>query len=145
MLLVGLGNRLRGDDGVGPEVARRVAAAGADVDVLVCDGDPAALLEAWQERKRVVVIDALAGRPPGEVVRLDVGEGDALVPEAAATSHALGLAEMVELGRRLKRMPCSLVVYGVAGSTFATGAALSPAVAAAVPEVSRRVLEEAGA
>ena len=48
VVVIGLGNDLRRDDGIGPIVARQVADHVApDVCVSVSDGDPGTLLEAW--------------------------------------------------------------------------------------------------
>lgn len=63
-------------------------------------------------------------------------------PLARASSHALGLAETVELARGLGRLPRRLVAYLVEGDCFDFGAPLSPAVAAAVDIVAARILAE---
>jgi hydrogenase maturation protease len=145
-LLIGLGNPDRGDDGVGPAVARRVAAAGhpgVEVREVV---DPSALLDAWAGADRVVVVDAMtSGRTPGAVVRLEATESG--LPAggwAAGGTHALGLAAAVELSRALGRLPRALVVVGVevdaARVTSSQGPGLSPEVAAAVGPAAEAVL-----
>ena len=60
-------------------------------------------------------------------------------------SHALGVAETVELARSLGRLPRCLVAYLVEGERFTTGAPLSPAVAGAVEDVAERVVLELSA
>jgi hydrogenase maturation protease len=55
------------------------------------------------------------------------------------SSHAVGLAEVIELGRVLKQLPPHLSVVGIEGADFRPGAGLSPAVARAVPKAVRLV------
>lgn len=139
-LVVGLGSPDRGDDGVGPAVAERVATlARSEVDVLVHE-DPTDLVELWSGRSVAVVVDAVcSGAKGGTVHVLETGAaGDRLPRSTWATSgragtHALGLATAVELARALHRLPPRLVVVGVEGVGFDHGAPLSPEVAAAIP------------
>jgi hydrogenase maturation protease len=130
--VIGLGNALRGDDAVGLVVAQRVRELLPGADVLELSGEPAELLEALGDGvERVVLIDAVtSGAPPGTVHRLDASEA-ALVVEANTTTHGLGLAETIELGRALERLPSRLLVLGVEGRSFELGAPLSPDVARA--------------
>jgi hypothetical protein len=87
-LLVGLGNRDRGDDGVGPVVVGRVSVAGARVVEVV---DPLDLLELWAGVDLVVVVDAVrGGRPAGEVVVLEAGAEPLPAPRDAILPTALG-------------------------------------------------------
>lgn len=130
--VVGLGNALRGDDAVGLIVARRLRELAPVIDVLELSGEPAELLEALGSGgDHVVLVDAVcSGAPPGTVHRLDASE-TALAVEARRTSHGLGLAETIELGRALERLPSRLHVIGIEGWSFELGAPLSPAVARA--------------
>jgi hydrogenase maturation protease len=61
---------------------------------------------------------------------------------APSSSHALGVAETVELARSLGRLPRCLLAYFVEGEQFETGTPLSPVIAAAVEDVAERVLAE---
>ncbi len=146
--VVGLGNALRGDDAVGLAVARRLRELLPDADVIEGSGEPAALLDALGDGAReVAIVDAVSsGAAPGVVHRFDASRS-ALPLAASATTHGLGLAEAIELGRALGRLPARLVVYGIEGQGYETGAPLSPAVARAAEEVAaelRQLVEEAG-
>jgi hydrogenase maturation protease len=129
--VVGVGNEWRGDDAAGIEVARRLRAALPDVRVLEVGGDPAALLDAWEGGGEVVVVDAIrSGATPGTIHRLDAS---ALPPGLrSASTHALGLADAVELARALDRLPARLDLYGIEAGGLEPGAGLSPPVALAV-------------
>ena len=151
-LLIGLGNELRGDDAAGLLVAREArrrlggaADGAAGVEVLELGGEPVGLLEAWDGAGRVVLADAVAsGAAPGTVHRLDAAAAPLPAAFAGASTHALGLAEAIELGRSLGRLPRGLVVLGIEGADFATGAEPSEAVRGAVSEAAARALAEIG-
>jgi hydrogenase maturation protease len=143
-LFVGMGNPLRGDDIAGLLVARSLRERGADgVEVRELEGEPVDLIEAWEGAGLVLVADAVAsGAEPGEVHRIDAGAEPLPVTLAGPSTHALGLAEAVELGRALERLPERLVVYGIEGARFEAGAEPSAAVLGAVERVADAALEE---
>lgn len=141
--VVAVGNEYRSDDGVGPHVARAIAALDLpQVVVTVCDGEPAGLLDAWTGADLAVVVDAVLCEPstPGRIWRTTV---DAL-PEGTypTSSHALGIPDALLLGRALGRVPRELVVLAVEAASLDLGVGLSAPVAAAVPQVVRMVLSE---
>lgn len=146
VVVIGVGNSFRRDDGVGPAVAAVVrAAAPIGVEVLERDGEPTALLDAWADATLVVVVDAVGpGDAPGRVQRFEVDDRGGEVPDRAhrESSHALGIGDAVALGRALGRMPARLVVLGIEGSDFGDGTGLSAAVADAIDEAGRQVLAE---
>ena len=114
-LVIGLGNPTRGDDGLGPEVARRVAElASGSVDVVEC-ADPASLMDVWAAADHVVVVDAMtSGRDPGAILVIDaIRDGLPIDCWSAGGTHALGLSGVVDLARALDRLPKSLIVVGI--------------------------------
>ena len=144
-LVIGLGSPDGGDDAVGAVVARAVAAQLPCVRV-VDHEDPTALLDAWQGHTPVVIVDAVrSGAPAGAVHWLETGQHRPSIGTLTwarrghGSSHAVGLAEMVELARALGRLPDRLVVVGIEAAGFEHGAPLTPAVAAAVPIATARV------
>ncbi len=141
--VIGVGNAWRGDDGVGLLVARIVRKALPDLDVRDCEGEPVALLDAWEGANAVWLVDAVrSGAAPGTVHRLDVGQKELPHELFRASTHAFGLAEAVELARALGRLPERLVVYGVEGRRFGAGDNLSRDVEQAAAEVAAAVLRE---
>jgi hydrogenase maturation protease len=139
-LVVGLGTA-HGDDAVGIQVARRIAATGSGIDVVESD-DPAGLIDLWAGRGLVVVVDAVvSGAAPGSLAVLDATA--APLPGArwaGGGTHALGLTGAVELARTLGRLPERLVVVGVEAGLLQPGAAVSDAVEAAVGAAVEAVL-----
>ncbi len=146
-VVVGVGNPGRGDDGVGPAVARALQGrVGPGVRVVARGGEPAGLVALLEAAEAVALVDAVRGEgPAGRVWRFEAGAGPLPARLFGRTStHAMGLAEAVELARALGALPGRVVVFGVEGQGFGVGEGLSPAVAAAVPEVAARVLDELG-
>lgn len=145
-LVIGVGNELRGDDGAGIAVVRRLRETG-DVDVRELQGEPTTLLEIWQGRDAVVLIDTMrSGARPGAIRRIDASQ--APLPEGlggSTSTHAVGVGETLELARTIRRLPGQVVVYAIEGRRFETGDDLSDEVRAAVPRVVAMVLGEAGA
>ncbi len=150
MLIVGVGNRSRGDDAVGPAVVDRLIANGVDpsVETLVVDGDLTKLVLAWSSDHDVVVIDALvSGREPGMIVEFDGLSNDqreVAVATSLSSSHGFGLAEAVALAERLQRMPRSLTIVAVEAEQFEPMTDMSPAVEATVDQVVERIRKLAG-
>lgn len=144
-LVIGIGNPMRGDDGAGPAVVERLGRlALTGTAVTRQSGEGLLLIESWKEVEQVIVIDALSpAGAPGTVRRIDVGE--VALPEDFQTTstHGFGLGAAIELSRALGQLPASTVVFGVEGIDFSLGSGLSPAVAAAVPELVEAVAEEA--
>lgn len=142
-VVIGVGNPFRGDDDAGREVARRIGAGGPAVTVIEEDGDGERLMEAWDGARAAIVIDAMvSGAAPGTIRRFDAAREPLPAAAFPLSTHAFGLVEAVELGRALGTLPASLVVYAIEGESFDTGAPLSEAVAAAVPDAVARVLDE---
>lgn len=143
-LVIGLGNRHRGDDGAGVEAVRRLAARlGARADLVEDPGDVGRLLDLWEDRGRVFVVDAVrSGRPAGTVVRC--AADSPAFPDAfgSTSSHGLSLGDAVALGRSLSRLPRELTVYGIEADSLRPGVGLSPAVARAAEEVAERIAVE---
>ncbi|MFO7775286.1 MAG: hydrogenase maturation protease [Candidatus Hydrogenedentota bacterium] len=143
--LFGVGNALRGDDGIGLLLARSVGALSRRrFAVCECTGEPAALLEQWSGLDAAMLFDAVhSGGPPGAVFRVDVTETP--LPDAfkQTSTHGFGVAEAVELSRALGVLPLRLLVYGVEAANFDHGAEMTPEVAAAIPEVVRMAARDA--
>jgi hydrogenase maturation protease len=145
-LLIGLGNDLRGDDAAGLLVARAAREREhSGIEIVESGGEPVDLLDTWDGAAAAIVADAVtSGAEPGAIHRIDAGAGPLPAPFAAPSTHTLGLAEAVELGRALGRLPPQLTVFGIEGAAFTAGAAPTPAVLAAVAGVAAAAVAELG-
>jgi hydrogenase maturation protease len=144
VVVAGIGNAYRSDDGAGLEVAARVRELGAGaIRVQICEQEPSRLVDAWDGADVAFVVDAVAsGEPAGTVHRFDAATELPTTIFGASSTHALGVADAVELARALGRLPARTIVYGIEGKTFTAGHELTPAVARAVDAVAHRILEE---
>jgi hydrogenase maturation protease len=143
-LVIGLGNAYRHDDGAGLEVARRMrAAAVPGVRVLEHEGDPSWLVETWSGLRRVFIVDAVAsGARPGTIHRFDAALDPPPAELAHRGTHAISVADAIELGRVLGRLPDRLVVYGIEGTRFEAGVGMTAAVRTAAARVADSLLAE---
>lgn len=141
MQVLGIGNRLRRDDGVGPWVVEALRGRLPDADLRVPGDNGFALLEALSGTDAALVVDAVqSDAAPGTVRRFDAAAGPLPQDALRCSTHALGVAEAVELARALGELPRRLTVYGIEGADFSTGEGLSPAVAAAAAALVEELL-----
>ena len=141
-MVIGVGSEFRRDDGAGPDVVARLRGqVPAGVELRVSDGDPAGLLEAWEDAALAVVVDTVLAEPaqPGRLHRLTLDRGQP-VPEPAVSSHGLGLSEAIALAWALGRMPERLIVHAVEAGDVSLGTGRTQAVAAAIPALAAAVL-----
>ncbi|MBF0326943.1 MAG: hydrogenase maturation protease [Alphaproteobacteria bacterium] len=142
ILVIGIGHAFRTDDGIGPKLAELVAARHlADVTAITHHGEGTGLMELWSGADRVILIDAtISGAAPGTIRQWDANNPlpAGLFPTG---SHLFGVAEGIELARRLGRLPPSLTIIGIEAADLARGEGLSPAVEAALPRALQTVLD----
>ncbi len=142
-----VGNRLRGDDSAGLEVARLLRGTlPAGVEITEREGEPTALIDGWEGVDALWIVDAVSsGSETGTVHRLDASDR-ALPPDPfRASTHHVSLAETVELARAIGRLPARTIVFGIEGGSFAVGGPLTSAVAAATAAVAEAIREEVAA
>ena len=137
-LVVGLGNPILGDDGVGWRVAESVRANldDPDVEVLCLSLGGLALMERLAGYRRVIIVDAMdTGAAAGSLHFLSLQELDELAAQHTACVHDLSLSAALALGRELGvKLPEEIRVVGVeAAAGFDFGERLSADIAAAVP------------
>lgn len=147
-LVIGLGSPDRGDDAVGPAVARRVAELELAGVTVVEHEDPTGLIDLWADAELVVVVDAVvSGATAGSLVVVESGADSGTVADQAwartgrGGTHAFGLAAAVELARALHHLPTRLVLVGVEAEQFEHGTELSAPVAAALDAVVAVVVD----
>ena len=141
--VLGVGNQWRRDDAAGLEVARRLdRELPRGVRVLEREGEPTGLLDAWQGEREVVLVDAVSsGAKPGTLHRLDAIAAPLPAELFRASTHHMSVAEAVELGRALGRLPERLELYGIEGADFGAGSGLTPEVELAVERLAAELRE----
>ena len=147
MLVIGIGNTLRGDDSASSEVVRRLRERTAQAGIEVSEQlyEPSDLLEAWQGRDAVILVDAMrSGEAPGTILRFDVSSEPLPARlHSSASTHAFGLHDAIELGRALHRLPRRMIVLAVEEQHFEPRTTRSGDVEAAVAPLACAVLREA--
>ena len=107
--------------------------------------EPTDLIGLWEGARLAIVLDALEGDEPGRIHRFEAGRDELPLRRwGRASTHALELAEVIELARSLGRLPDRLVVLGIEGERFETGDCLSPRVERAVSDAAELALAELG-
>ncbi len=144
-LILGIGNILLRDEGIGVRVVEAMGALPLPEGVEVLDGGTsgANLIDAIADRRKLIVIDAImADAPPAAVFRLT--DQDLATRSAGTISlHEFGLVEALMAARHLGVAPREVIIYGVQPKDISPGLELSPEVAAVVPKVIELVLQEA--
>ena len=100
------------------------------VALLEREGEPTALIDAWEGADALWLVDAVSsGAAARTVHRLDASERELPAELFRASTHHVGVAEAVELARALGRLPRQTVLFGIEGGSFEIGDELTPAVA----------------
>jgi hydrogenase maturation protease len=142
---MGVGNPLRGDDGAGIEVLRRLRNLldGDRVEFVEVAGDGTELMSAWDGFRSVYIFDAMMSRgEPGRLHRFEATAQAIPFDRFKYSSHAFGLAEAIELGKALGKLPQKVIVYGIEGSNFGRGERITDPVMNGVAQVVSRVQHE---
>ena len=136
-LLIGVGNRDRGDDAVGPivcDLVREQQLAGVVIEVL--EGSVVDLPLRWEPDDHVVIVDA--AEPAGSAGHVTVV--DALAEHLTApntiSTHSIDVGAAIELSRALDRLPSGLHIVGVEAEAFEFGAPLTTSVQAAAERLA---------
>ena len=140
-LVIGVGNRYRSDDALGPIVIDQLAGdQRSDVAFSEVSGEGGKIIELLRSHQSVIIVDAVnSGTEPGTIYHLNLNEEELPSGFLHYSSHAFGVAEAVAMTKSLGEVPESLHFYGIEGGDFSSGIELSAEVAAAVPELITRV------
>jgi hydrogenase maturation protease len=145
VLIMGLGNPLLGDEGIGVRVVEELKGLELPDGVVVVEGGTTGLglIGLMEGYERVIVVDAAdMGHPPGRVVRFTPLEVQLKTAEAPLSLHQIGLEEVLALAEALEVAPAELVIIGIQPSLLEVGVGLSPEVEGAIPQIIRIILDE---
>ncbi len=141
LLILGIGNGFRKDDGLGPALLKQLQRSDLQgVELQVQSGEGSSLMAAWQGYEQVVLVDAVcSGALPGTVFELEASEQ--VIPSRFFhySTHAFSVAEAIEMAKALGELPQALTLFGIEGADFGSGTGLSPIVTAALPELMLRI------
>lgn len=145
-LVVGVGNPILSDDGVGIHIARALkdmGMPGVDVEELPASG--LELLDMVLDYDRVIIVDAIVTGMgvPGELHMMEEDDFENTVH--GASPHGINIATALALGRQLAsdRMPSDIRFFAIeAADVVNVSEKLTPAVAAAMPSIIEKILAE---
>jgi hydrogenase maturation protease len=144
-VVIGIGNSLRRDDGVGLCVASMIEELAIEgVTVIEGVGDGYALVEAWSDCNRAIVVDCtVSGNAAGRIFRFDaLSESIPADLFNGYSTHSISAVDAVELGKVLGRVPQSLIIFGIEGEDVSPGEGLTPKVEEAAARVAGLIAEE---
>jgi len=139
--VLGVGNPIMGDDGIGPELLAAVQAVLQDPSVEFVDGGVGGLelLPTVQDARRLLILDAVAGEVPGEVCEL-TGDQIPRLLAAKLSPHQVGLLDVLTAARLLGQEPEAVAVVGIVPESVELGLGLAPVVAVSFPEAVARAV-----
>jgi len=146
VLVLGLGNPLQADDGVGCRVIEALEGRPLPPDVEALDGGTPGigLLNLLEGRRRAIIVDAAEmGRPAGAVVRFRPADVTLTGSAERFSLHRTAVADALALAAALDLSLPEITFYGVQPGRTGWSAELSPEVAAAIPGLVQAILEEA--
>jgi len=141
--IIGIGNRLLRDDGVGPRVIDALEESqDLPEGVRLFDAGTTGFLalEAMSGCERAIVVDAIqTGKEPGTVqeYRFKDGEFSEEIPQM--TMHDISFTEALIYAREVYELPTDVRIIGVEPESLSTGLELTTPVTAAIPEILDRI------
>jgi len=144
VLVLGIGNLLLYDEGIGVYVIRELQKRGVPDNVELLDGGTAGadLLDDMCDRKKIIVVDAVdADIEPGTVLRLKPQDLIS-VGNQSISLHDFGLAETLNMARQLNCEPKDVVIFGVKPKDISPGLGLTPEISSILPKLIELVLAE---
>jgi hydrogenase maturation protease len=144
IVILGIGNILLSDEGVGVHVANELAKMDLPPDVSVVEGgtDGFRLLNVITEADRLIIVDALkGGAEPGSIYRFDVGDVKSCPSGFKTSVHQIGILEVIDLSGLIGKTPHTTVI-GIEPKSLEMTMELSPEVREKVPKIIDLVLDE---
>jgi hydrogenase maturation protease len=140
MLILCCGNPDRGDDAAGFLVAERLKER--NIHAQLCTGEPSALLRHWEGAHDVLLIDAVVTDCPTGTIHLWNASETRLPRQHSRSTHGFGVADAIELARKLGCLPGRLRVYGIEADNFDIGVKPSPAVQRAAGDLAEKIASQ---
>lgn len=142
--VLGIGNILLRDEGVGVRVVELLKDSDLPEEVELVDGGTATLnlFPILAETEHLIVIDAVkGGMPQGTLYRLK--PKDLKPTEGSAVSlHDLGLLQALDMAKAIGKMPKSVMIFGVEPKKIDWGMELSPEIEQELPHLATVIIEE---
>ena len=147
-VVIGVGNLLMADEGVGVHVVRELQQCGREfpgTDLLDLGASGMEVLHSIAGRRKAVIIDcALMGEAPGTIIRFEPEEVRSKKSVSALSFHEGDLPQILDLSKRVGECPDDVVIFGIEPDTIGFGEQLSPALGSRLPEYVAEIERELG-
>ncbi|MCX6003799.1 MAG: HyaD/HybD family hydrogenase maturation endopeptidase [Chloroflexi bacterium] len=146
ILIMGVGNILLSDEGVGVHVVRAMQKMKLPDNVELLDGGTASMsfLDNLSSREKVIIIDAVKGNDkPGTIYRFTPSDITAQ-KEMVTSLHQIGILDSLNMAQFLGTAPQNVIIYGIEPKELDWGMSLSSEVAAVIPRVIELIFKELG-
>ncbi len=144
--IVGVGNLLMGDDGIGVHVIQELQNSELPPHVEIYDGMTNAflVLECIDGKNKAIIIDACRnGGAPGTVYKFRINPRNPQLKEKVGlTLHDMDFVDALKSGEHAYNLPKEIVIIGVEPEIIALDLELSPALRKAVPRVMQEIKAE---
>jgi len=144
IVILGVGNLLLSDEGVGVHVANELVKMDLPPEVSVVEGgtDGFRLLNVITEADRLIVIDAVKGdAEAGSIYRFDIGKVQNCPSGFKTSVHQIGILEVIDLSGLIGKTPHTTVI-GVEPKSLEMGMELTPEIKSKIPRIIELVFEE---
>ncbi len=144
VLVLGVGNAILSDEGVGVHLARRLQAEPLPENVEIMDGGTMGLelLAYMDDVAKLIIVDCIkAGSEPGSIFKFEPDKVDVIPKEYKISFHDLGIYDFIRLAAALETLPPT-IIFGIEPERIDWGEELSPQVEAKMEMLKGFVLEE---
>lgn len=136
ILVLGVGNIIRKDDGIGPKVIEELKKQGRlNVDLVDGGTDGLALLDLIADYDKAIIIDAIDMRlAPGTIKQFSPADAKINITHDALSTHGFGLAEVIKFMEELN-ITTELTIIGVQPEDITFGEGLTEKIQPALGEI----------
>jgi hydrogenase maturation protease len=143
IVVLGLGNVLMRDEGIGVYVVNRLkegAAKFPNVEFIDAGTGGMAILHLIANREKAIVVDcALMGQAPGTIRRFTPDDVKSIKQVSHFSLHDVDILKVLELSRQLDECPKEVIIFGVEPAKVEQGPTLSPELSARIDEYVRMI------
>ncbi len=138
--VIGIGNILMGDEGVGVAVINELKKMNVDADIYDCGTMGVDILNTMLEYDKVIVVDAVKGfGKPGDVVKIDPKE--ICESRRIVSMHDVDFTFLMNMAGKFMDLP-EIVIIGIEVEKIEIGIGLSESVRKAIPKALELIMEE---
>jgi len=144
ILVLGVGNLILSDEGVGVHLVRRLQSEGLPESVELLDAGTwgLELLDFVDDVEKVIIVDCVkGGGEVGAIYRFEPDDVDVIPKQYQISFHDLGIYDFIRLAKAIGTLPPT-VIYGIEPKVIDWGEVLSPEIEAKMDKLKDLVLEE---